>query len=115
MASLLGCAEARWFAAIAPLVGLRAGRPLASDPARPDAATCRAGAPLPVLAFSGDHDATNPIDGGGALYWKYSQVAALQRWGTLNGCTEPYARDVARTRTSRVMLAAGEAPPSPYA
>lgn len=94
MTSLLGCVAAKRFAAIAPVVGLRAGRPLASDVTRPDPATCRPNAALPVLAFSGDADTTNPIAGGGTSYWQYSQVAALQRWATLNGCTEPYARDI---------------------
>jgi polyhydroxybutyrate depolymerase len=95
MVSWLGCVDPRRFAAIAPVVGLRAGRPLASDPARADPASCRAGAPLPILAFSGDADATNPIAGGGASYWQYPQTVALQRWATLNGCTRPYVRNVA--------------------
>ncbi|MFD1951848.1 alpha/beta hydrolase family esterase [Sphingomonas arantia] len=94
MVSWLGCVDPRRFAAIAPVVGLRAGRPLPSDPRRADPATCRPRAALPVLAFSGDADTTNPIAGGGAPYWQYPQTAALQRWATLNGCTEPYARDV---------------------
>ena len=94
MASWLGCVVPRRFAAIAPVVGLRAGRPLASDPTRVDPATCHAATPLPVLAFSGDNDTTNPITGGGASYWQYPQTAALQRWGAMNGCTEPYVRDI---------------------
>ncbi|WP_238560113.1 alpha/beta hydrolase family esterase [Sphingomonas sp. Mn802worker] len=92
MASWLGCIAARRFAAIAPVVGLRAGRPLAGEPMRPDPATCRPDARMPVLAFSGDADTTNPIAGGGAPYWQYAQAAALQRWATINGCSEPYAR-----------------------
>jgi polyhydroxybutyrate depolymerase len=94
MASLLGCVSAHRLAAIAPVVGLRAGRPLASDPTRPDPATCRPDAALPVLAFAGDADTTNPIAGGGAPYWRYSQAAALQRWAELDGCARPYARDI---------------------
>jgi polyhydroxybutyrate depolymerase len=94
MTSLLGCVASRRFAAIAPVVGLRAGRPLASDPSRVDPKTCRARAPLPVLAFSGTADTTNPILGGGAPYWQYSQDIALQRWAALNSCTEPYVRDI---------------------
>jgi polyhydroxybutyrate depolymerase len=97
MVSLLGCVVPRRFAAIAPVVGLRAGRPLASDPAQVDPATCRAAAPLPVLAFSGDADKTNPITGGGASYWQYSQTAALQRWAALNGCREAYVRTIDAT------------------
>ena len=94
MTSWLGCVAARRFAAIAPVVGLRAGRPLASDRTRPDPATCRPAVPVPVLAFSGDADTTNPIAGGGAPYWQYPQSAALQRWADLDPCSEPYARAI---------------------
>lgn len=98
MTSWLGCVAAQRFAAIAPVVGLRAGRPLAGEPMRPDLATCRPDARMPVLAFSGDADTTNPIAGGGAPYWQYAQVAALQRWAVIDGCSEPYARVIdART------------------
>ncbi|MBB3909662.1 alpha/beta hydrolase family esterase [Sphingomonas desiccabilis] len=97
MASWLGCVAAPRFAAMAPVVGLRAGRPLASDPAQADAETCRASVPLPLLAFAGDADTTNPIAGGGAPYWQYPQSAALQRWAALNGCSEPYARNLSAT------------------
>lgn len=94
MTSWLGCVAARRFAAIAPVVGLRAGRPLASDRTRADPATCRPGVSVPVLTFSGDADATNPIAGGGAPYWQYPQSAALQRWAALDGCSDSYARGV---------------------
>ncbi|KQM87635.1 polyhydroxybutyrate depolymerase [Sphingomonas sp. Leaf23] len=87
MTSWLGCVAADRFAAIAPVVGLRAGNPLASDPTRPDPATCRPSRPLPVIAFAGDADTTNPIQGGGAKYWSYTMHAAEMRWATLNGCT----------------------------
>ncbi len=87
MTSWLGCVATRRFAAIAPVVGLRAGNPLATDPARPDPASCRPAAPLPVIAFAGDADRTNPIQGGGAKYWSYTMHAAEQRWAALNGCT----------------------------
>ena len=68
MASWLGCVAADRIAAIAPVVGLRAGNPLAGDPTRPDPATCHPSRPMPVIAFAGDHDTTNPIQGGGAGY-----------------------------------------------
>jgi polyhydroxybutyrate depolymerase len=97
MTSLLGCVVPRRFAAIAPVVGLRAGRPLAADHSRADPATCRPTTALPVLAFSGDADTTNPITGGGAPYWQYPQTAALQRWAALNHCSEPYARNLDAT------------------
>ncbi len=87
MTSWLGCVAADRFAAIAPVVGLRAGNPLASDPTRPDPATCRPSRPVPVIAFAGDADTTNPIEGGGAKYWSYTMHAAEQRWAALNRCT----------------------------
>ncbi|KQM60039.1 MULTISPECIES: alpha/beta hydrolase family esterase [unclassified Sphingomonas] len=87
MTSWLGCVAAERFAAIAPVVGLRAGNPLASDPARPDPATCRPSRPMPVITFAGDADTTNPIQGGGTKYWSYTMHAAEQRWAALNGCT----------------------------
>lgn len=97
MVSWLGCVAPRRFAAIAPVVGLRAGRPSAANSRRPDPATCRPGMPMPVLAFAGDADTTNPIAGGGAAYWQYSQSAALQRWAALDRCSEPYARTIAKS------------------
>ncbi len=87
MTSWLGCVAADRFAAIAPVVGLRAGNPLGSDRSRPDPATCHPARPVPVIAFAGDADTTNPIAGGGASYWSYSMHAAEQRWATINGCT----------------------------
>lgn len=87
MTSWLGCVAADRIAAIAPVVGLRAGNPRKDDPTRPDPATCRPSRPLPVIAFAGDADGTNPIQGGGAPYWSYTMHAAEQRWAQLNGCT----------------------------
>ncbi|MGN6376507.1 MAG: alpha/beta hydrolase family esterase [Sphingomonas sp.] len=87
MTSWLGCVAADRFAAIAPVVGLRAGNPWPQDPSRPDPATCQPSRPVPVLAFAGTADTTNPIAGGGAGYWHYSMHAAEQRWAALDGCT----------------------------
>lgn len=92
MASWLGCVAADRFAAIAPVVGLRAGRPDHADPARPDPATCRPSRPMPIIAFAGDKDTTNPIEGGGAPYWQYRMAAAEARWAALNGCAAPLPR-----------------------
>ncbi|MFN3858483.1 MAG: alpha/beta hydrolase family esterase [Caulobacter sp.] len=89
MTSWLGCVSSDRFAAIAPVVGLRAGNPLAEEPGRPDPATCRPDRPMPVIAFAGDADTVNPIEGGGAGYWQYTMQAAEQRWAQLNGCTDP--------------------------
>ncbi|MEO5493140.1 MAG: PHB depolymerase family esterase [Sphingomonas sp.] len=92
MSSWLGCVAADRFAAIAPVVGLRAGNPLAADKTRPDPATCRPSRPMPVLAFAGDADTTNPIAGGGSPYWQYPMAAAEARWAELNGCRTPLPR-----------------------
>lgn len=92
MSSWLGCVAADRFAAIAPVVGLRAGNPLAADKTRPDPATCRPSRPMPVLAFAGDADTTNPIVGGGAPYWQYPMTVAEARWAELNGCRTPLTR-----------------------
>lgn len=86
MTSWLGCVASDRFAAIAPVVGLRAGNPLASDPQQPDPATCKPEHPMPVLAFAGETDTVNPVAGGGAGYWQYSMEAALARWAALDDC-----------------------------
>jgi polyhydroxybutyrate depolymerase len=88
MASWLGCVAADRIAAIAPVVGLRAGNPSREDKQRPDPDTCRPSHPMPILAFAGDADTTNPIDGAGAGYWQYSMHVAEQRWAVLDHCTE---------------------------
>jgi len=92
MTSLLGCVAADRFAAIAPVVGLRAGRPSPADPRKSDPASCRPSRPVPLIAFAGDEDTTNPIVGGGAPYWQYSMAAAMARWSALNGCSTALPR-----------------------
>ncbi|WP_257215028.1 PHB depolymerase family esterase [Sphingomonas sp. R-74633] len=95
MSSWLGCVAADRFAAIAPVVGLRAGNPLASNPRVPDPATCNPSRPMPVIAFAGDADKTNPIQGGGAGYWQYTMATALSRWADLDLCRAgPLQRDL---------------------
>ena len=45
---------------------------------------------MPVIAFHGTDDLTNPYPGGGNIYWQYGVEAALNRWVELNGCkTQP--------------------------
>lgn len=106
MTSWLGCVASDRFAAIAPVVGLRAGNPLASDPKRPDPATCRPANPVPVVAFAGDADGTNPVQGGGAGYWQYTMDAALARWAELGGCRAgPLRRDLAADRYEQLYTA----------
>lgn len=95
MTSWLGCVAADRFAAIAPVVGLRAGNPLAGNPRVPDPATCNPARAVPVIAFAGDADKTNPIQGGGAGYWQYTMATALSRWADLDLCrTGPAQRDL---------------------
>ena len=95
MTSWLGCVAPARFAAIAPVVGLRAGNPLRLDPSRPDPRSCRPSQPIAVIAFAGDKDTTNPIEGGGAGYWHYTMHAAEQRWAQLDGCTAaPLTRSI---------------------
>lgn len=89
MASWLGCVASTRFAAIAPVVGLRAGVPLKSDPQKPDPDSCQPESALPVITFAGNGDTTNPIQGGGAAYWQYSMHAAEMRWAALNRCQHP--------------------------
>lgn len=91
MTSWLGCVAADRFAAIAPVVGLRAGNPAAAHPRFPDPASCKPSRPMPVIAFAGGKDTTNPVAGGGAPYWQYSMRRAEARWGDLNGCRRPVA------------------------
>ncbi|RYD58817.1 MAG: polyhydroxybutyrate depolymerase, partial [Sphingomonadales bacterium] len=98
MTSWLGCVAADRFAAIAPVVGLRAGNPAANGLRVPDSSTCRPTRVVPVIAFAGDADTTNPIQGGGAGYWQYTMHAAQARWADLNLCrTGPVRRDLSAT------------------
>jgi len=88
MTSLLGCRLADRIAAIAPVVGLRAGNPDPSDTSRPDPATCNPSRPVPVIAFSGTADNVNPFLGGGQGYWLYGVPAAEKRWAEINHCNQ---------------------------
>jgi polyhydroxybutyrate depolymerase len=101
MASWLGCVASDRLAAIAPVVGLRAGNPSAADPRFPDPATCTPSRPMPVIAFAGGKDTTNPVEGGGAPYWQYPMRRAEARWADLNGCRRPLAE---RTPESGVLV-----------
>lgn len=89
MASWLGCVASDRFAAIAPVVGLRAGNPSAADTRFPDPASCAPQRSMPVMAFAGARDTTNPIAGGGAAYWQYPMRVAEARWADLNRCRAP--------------------------
>ncbi len=109
MTSWLGCVASDKIAAISPVVGLRAGNPLAGDPQRPDPATCRPHKPMPVIAFAGDKDGTNPVQGGGAGYWQYTMDAALARWAELGACRAgPLRRDLAIDLYEQLYTACGD-------
>ena len=86
MTSWLGCVDSARYAAIAPVVGLRAGIAKPDDESEVDPATCTPDNPMPVLAFAGLKDNTNPLSGGQGLRWGYSMHAAEQRWAQLNRC-----------------------------
>ncbi|NHC12385.1 extracellular catalytic domain type 1 short-chain-length polyhydroxyalkanoate depolymerase [Motilibacter deserti] len=87
MISQYACDGPGLLAAIAPVAGLRAGRPVASGSGlAPDPATCRPDRPVPVITFAGTADPVNPFAGGGAAYWGYGIPAAQQRWAELNAC-----------------------------
>jgi len=87
MASWLACVAADRIAAIAPVVGLRAGRARADDETAVDPATCRPSRTVPVITFAGARDRTNPLAGGEGRRWGYPMAAALRRWAAINGCT----------------------------
>lgn len=94
MISQYACDHPERIAAIAPVVGLRAGYPV-SGQAYPDPATCNPSRPVPVLTFAGTEDFVNPYAGGGAAYWQYGAEAALARWAEINGCRpNPRTRQV---------------------
>ncbi|MEU4625725.1 hypothetical protein AB0G04_37845 [Actinoplanes sp. NPDC023801] len=96
MISAFACARPERIAAIAPVAGLRAGRPAPRNPGEPDPSSCTPGRPVPVLAFHGEQDGTNPFAGGGSVYWGYSVPAAQRRWARINGCA-PEPRTTAVT------------------
>ncbi|WP_232548870.1 alpha/beta hydrolase family esterase [Propioniciclava soli] len=86
MASALACARPDLIAAIAPVAGLRAGRPDPTDTTTVDAASCPPDAPVAVLTFHGDADFVNPFAGSADLRWGYSVNLALATWADLDDC-----------------------------
>ncbi|MET0425510.1 MAG: PHB depolymerase family esterase [Actinoplanes sp.] len=87
MLSAFACHRPYRLAAIAPVAGLRAGRPDPLDGSRPDAGSCTPARAVPVITFHGRQDTTNPFLGGGSEYWGYPVPAAQRRWAEINGCT----------------------------
>lgn len=86
MASALACHASDVFAAIAPVAGLRAGRPDVADLTTPEAGTCDPEHPVSVLTFHGTDDVVNPYLGNADPRWGYTVQAAATKWASLNGC-----------------------------
>jgi polyhydroxybutyrate depolymerase len=86
MSSALACRLADTIAAIAPVAGLRAGRPAPVDTTVPEIQDCTPSRPVPVITFHGTEDVVNPLPGNGDLRRGYPVSVAVQSWARLNGC-----------------------------
>jgi polyhydroxybutyrate depolymerase len=83
MSSQLACDLSQRIAAIAAIGGIRFPGP------------CSAARSMPILAFHGTADTTNPYAGGGEAYWGTSVESAIDGWGQHNGCGARRERSVA--------------------
>lgn len=88
MSSALACDLSGTIAAVAPVSGLRAGRPSPVDTSVPEIQDCTPTHPVPVITFHGDADFVNPILGNGDLRWGYAVSLAVQTWARLDGCRQ---------------------------
>lgn len=86
MASALACEASDVFAAIAPVAGLRAGRPDPEALSTPVAGSCAPERPVAVMSFHGTADFVNPYLGNSDPRWGYSVRLAAERWAALNEC-----------------------------
>lgn len=86
MASALACEASDVFVAIAPVAGLRAGRPDPAELSAPDAETCSPEEPVAVVSFHGTADFVNPYQGNSDPRWGYTVQLAAERWAALNDC-----------------------------
>jgi polyhydroxybutyrate depolymerase len=86
MASALACELSDRIAAIAPVAGLRAGRPAPDEVSVPEVQSCTPRQPVAVLTFHGTADGVNPYGGSEDLRWGYSAPVAAQTWARLNDC-----------------------------
>ena len=86
MASALACEASDVFAAIAPVAGLRAGRPDPADLTMPEAGTCDPENPVAVVTFHGTDDFVNPYQGNTDRRWGYTVQTAASTWASLNEC-----------------------------
>jgi polyhydroxybutyrate depolymerase len=83
MSSQLACNLSQRIAAIAAIGGIRFPGP------------CSEARSMPILAFHGSADRTNPYAGGGEAYWGTSVESAFDGWGKHNGCGPRRERSVA--------------------
>jgi polyhydroxybutyrate depolymerase len=83
MSSQLACDLSQRIAAIAAIGGIRFPGP------------CSSARSMPILAFHGTADTTNPYAGGGEAYWGTSVESAIDGWGQHNGCGARRERSVA--------------------
>jgi hypothetical protein len=61
----------------APVAGVRAGAP--DEDGHPDPTSCHPASPVPVVAFHGSADRTNPYNNGGQRYWRDAAVGRAGR------------------------------------
>lgn len=87
MSSQLACDLSQRIAAIAAIGGIRFPGP------------CSQARSMPILAFHGTADTTNPYAGGGEPYWGTSVESAIDGWGQHNGCAARRERSVAPSVT----------------
>lgn len=108
MSSYLACHYANVFAAVAPVMGIRAGKATGSDFQQIDTADCRPSRPIPILALHGAKDPVLPYEGqaGGGPWgpaWGYPVEDAIARWVRLDGCLPtPATSKVTASITRRV-------------
>jgi polyhydroxybutyrate depolymerase len=88
MASQMACDHSTKIASVSPVAGVRAGVPEETSPDvwAPDMSTCHPTEQVPVQAFHGTADTTNPFFGNDDPRWGYSVDSAVTRWGKLDGC-----------------------------
>jgi polyhydroxybutyrate depolymerase len=75
MVSQLACDDAKIFAAVAPVSGLRRASP------------CPTSRAVPVIAFHGSLDKVDPYAGHGEDYWTYSVSTAAKDWAKQDKCS----------------------------
>jgi len=85
MVSQLACDLSERIAAIAAIGGIRFPGP------------CSEARAMPILAFHGTADDTNPYDGGGRPYWGTGVEDALSGWAEHNHCAERAERALGST------------------